>query len=384
MKTTIHEYSQWRQFAESWANGKTRFLGVYGNPGLSKTYTITKVLGEKAYHIRCHGTPLQLYKALHDATVKKQSIVLDDIDSLLRNAVALNLLKGLFDTGGTVQWNSSTGKLEGVPKEFSVEPSCKIAVISNDEVVFSKHLRAVEDRGLVCHMAMDAAEVHRDVGEWWPKITEDTKECPAYDQEVFEYLGSILPIIRLPSQRAYANSATAKRDGFAWKQIVQDTYCLNPTQQFVRQLMLDSTLTAEERQAKFSARFQMSRATYYRLQGEITNLLHIKPAAYDAKKRKEREGQEKALSKAQGRPEPPTKVGLAWEEIADGNFRAEYRKASIRRETRNRPGKKQGTETIWWVSGDRIPGIGEDTHFPSFEDARRAVEEAWASEKGGE
>ena len=56
MQTTVRTCKEWQSLAQNWATSKdTTFLGVYGNPGLSKTFTLRQVLGEKARVIRCPG-----------------------------------------------------------------------------------------------------------------------------------------------------------------------------------------------------------------------------------------------------------------------------------------------------------------------------------------
>jgi len=109
-----------RSLAQNWATSKdTTFLGVYGNPGLSKTFTLRQVLGEKARVIRCHGTPLQLYRALYELRETQHPVLLDDVDSLLKDLKALNILKGAFEVPALIRWNTSRmPKNEELPMEF--------------------------------------------------------------------------------------------------------------------------------------------------------------------------------------------------------------------------------------------------------------------------
>ena len=216
MRTSIRIYADWRHEANCWARSPNwSFMGVFGNAGLSKTHTLKHVLGANVKLIRCHGTGFQLYKELWAASQDNAPLLLDDVDALLKEVSVLNMLKGLFDADSTVQWNSSTSRLKDergqqIPREFSVR-AAKIGVISNDERIFSRHLSAVEDRGLVVHLNPDAYEVHRDVGDWWSKVKEDTDACPAFDKEVYDYIGGILDEIATPSQRAYLQWSGSRR-----------------------------------------------------------------------------------------------------------------------------------------------------------------------------
>jgi hypothetical protein len=125
------------------------------------------------------------------------------------------------------------------------------------------------------------------VGEWWRKLKADNG-VPAFDAEVFDYLASILDQIAIPSQRAYIQSAKLKKSGIDWKKVIQDTFCLNPDQQVVRQLMVDNSLTSEERVAEFTRKTSRSRATYFRYQEEVTRSTGIVPVPLDNKAREQR------------------------------------------------------------------------------------------------
>jgi hypothetical protein len=293
VRTTIRTYGDWRHEAKCWAaSPKWSLLGVFGNPGLSKTHTLRLVLGSKAKLIRCHGTGFQLYKELWAASQEDAPILLDDVDALLKETSVLNMLKGLFDSDAVVQWNSSTSRLkdergEQIPREFSVR-AAKIGVISNDERIFSRHLSAVEDRGLVVHLNPDAYEVHKDVEDWWTQVAEDTESCPAFDREVFDFIGGILDEIAMPSQRAYLQSARLKRSGSRWQRHIQDTFCLDEVGLFIRDLMCDSSYTAEDRAEKFIKKFSSSRPTYFRHQAKVEQRLGLKPVPCDYTKRDER------------------------------------------------------------------------------------------------
>ena len=305
MQTTVRTYSEWRSLAKNWSKSKdASFLGVYGNPGLSKTFTLRQVLGETVRIIRCHGTPLQLYRSLYELKDTQHPVLMDDVDSMFKDLKVLNIMKGAFDIPPTIQWNSSRMPKDDNGDELPVEYEFKanrIAVISNDPRIFDKHLRAVEDRGLVVHLEPDSKEVHNDVGEWWRKIKADNG-VPAFDQDVYEYMATILDQIAIPTQRAYIQSARLKRTGIDWKKVIQDTFCLNPEQQVVRQLMVDNSLTSEERVAEFTRKTSRSRATYFRYQEEVTRSTGITLVAVDNHAREQRlrltaEAEKAALSR---------------------------------------------------------------------------------------
>lgn len=126
---------------------------ITGQGGLGKTYTVMKTLEKSGildYNevirkaavgssinmakvfvtIKGYSTPKGLYRTLFENN--KSVIVFDDCDSILKDPVALNLLKGALDSYGKriISWNAeSFGKDDDLPRTF--EFTGKVIFISN-------------------------------------------------------------------------------------------------------------------------------------------------------------------------------------------------------------------------------------------------------------
>jgi len=110
------------------ARGQQNSAIICGSGGLGKSYSVTHTLLEEGYEdisgdfdinvndfpdyklfrvVKGYSTAKGLYKTLYDN--KDSVIVIDDCDSVLKDATAVNLLKGALDSYSQriISWNSS-------------------------------------------------------------------------------------------------------------------------------------------------------------------------------------------------------------------------------------------------------------------------------------
>jgi hypothetical protein len=123
---------------------------VTGQGGLGKTFTVTKTLESCGYSdisclaefqvgqilnmskcfrmVKGYSTPKGLYRTLYENN--GSVIIFDDCDSVLKDPVALNLLKGALDSYDKriISWNADT-RDEDLPRSFQFEG--KVIFISN-------------------------------------------------------------------------------------------------------------------------------------------------------------------------------------------------------------------------------------------------------------
>ena len=118
-------------------SGDIRAMIVSGPPGVGKSFGVEKVLGYhdlfatiandsslKKYEIVKGAIgELGMYQKLYEYRHKKNVVVFDDCDAVLKDPVALNLLKGALDSGKKrkISWLSESRILrdEGIPNSFS-------------------------------------------------------------------------------------------------------------------------------------------------------------------------------------------------------------------------------------------------------------------------
>jgi hypothetical protein len=132
------------------ASGVQPSAVITGEGGLGKTYTVTKTLENAGYQdisdlasfqvgaalnmrrcfttVKGYSTPKGLYRTLFENN--KSIVVFDDCDSILKDPVALNLLKSALDSYGKriISWNADM-RDEDLPRSF--EFTGRVIFISN-------------------------------------------------------------------------------------------------------------------------------------------------------------------------------------------------------------------------------------------------------------
>lgn len=144
---------------------------ITGEGGLGKTYTVTRVLEARGYKdisdlaefevgavlnarrcftfVKGYSTPKGLYRTLFENN--KSIIVFDDCDSVLKDPVALNILKSALDSYGRriISWNADM-RDEDLPRSFAFEG--RVIFISNlDE---GKIDQAIRSRSMMIDLSM--------------------------------------------------------------------------------------------------------------------------------------------------------------------------------------------------------------------------------------
>lgn len=182
---------------------------ITGQGGLGKTFTVMKTLeknGIKDYNeevrklpvgavipmsrlyvtIKGYSTPKGLYRTLFEN--QRATVVFDDCDSILKDPVALNLLKGALDSYGKriISWNAeSFGKDDDLPRSFEFKG--RIIFISNMDQ--NNIDQAIRSRSMMIDLSMsDDQKIDR-----MEFIAESEEFLPEYSAE---YKKDALKLIR--------------------------------------------------------------------------------------------------------------------------------------------------------------------------------------------
>lgn len=168
-------------FVNMVADGTSASLLVTGEGGLGKTHTVNKSLrnaglqdisefmdlagvGEeipkskqkRLYSVvKGYSTAKGLYRTLFEN--RYRTIIFDDCDSILRDPVALNILKGALDSYDKriISWNAETiGSQEDLPRSFQFEGG--VIFISNLPIF--KIDQAVRSRAICVDLSMNTAQ----------------------------------------------------------------------------------------------------------------------------------------------------------------------------------------------------------------------------------
>lgn len=154
------------------ATGQTASVVITGEGGLGKSYTVMQAMKAAGLRdisdvepgtvvaartcfcvVKGFSTAKGLYRTLYEN--RNSIIVLDDIDSILKDADAVNLLKGALDSYDkrVISWNTNAAD-DGLPRRF--EFTGGIVFISNMKL--EKIDQAIRSRSMVVDLTMTMGE----------------------------------------------------------------------------------------------------------------------------------------------------------------------------------------------------------------------------------
>ena len=179
------------------ASGVQPSAVVTGEGGLGKTYTVTKTLEANGYKdisdladfqvgsvistrkcftfVKGYSTAKGLYRTLFENN--KSIIVFDDCDAVLKDPVALNILKGALDSYGKriISWNADM-RDDDLPKSFNFEG--RVIFISN--MSQDKIDQAIRSRSMMIDLSMTTNQkIDR-----MEHISKSEEFLPEYDKSV--------------------------------------------------------------------------------------------------------------------------------------------------------------------------------------------------------
>lgn len=88
---SIRTYSQLERYISAFAAGHINLLILVGPPGLAKTRTVRRVLGDKPCWIEGNATPFGMYMKLY--RYRDEFVVIDDVDSLYADKNGIRLCR---------------------------------------------------------------------------------------------------------------------------------------------------------------------------------------------------------------------------------------------------------------------------------------------------
>ena len=260
MKLTIRTYKELDANLQAFRAGHIKFMIIYGDAGLSKSYSVKRIYKGIAT-IKCHVSPLGLYTKFHEH--RDDAILMDDLDEIYYDKICVKILKAATESEDKrlVSWTSTIGSLrdadkaddDRVPREFDM--TGPILLISNDWSLHSANLKALADRARLIHFCPSPAEVHQEVKKWF------------HDQEIIDFIESLIPQLQHLSMRIYREAADSKRaanTGLDWRQDLLQALNIDPVTSAIAQLLQDDTLSQNQRAEKFTEQTGRDRATFYR------------------------------------------------------------------------------------------------------------------------
>jgi hypothetical protein len=211
---------------------------ITGQGGLGKTHTVLKALKSfgmqdttdltqfevgarintpKAYRIiKGFSTAKGLYRTLFEGN--GQVLVFDDCDSVLKDPVALNLLKGALDSYGDrwISWNADF-KDDDLPKSFKFTGA--IVFISNMDL--DRVDQAVKTRA----MCVDLSMTTEQKVERMEALVVDKEFLPEFDvqykKDAIAFIREVMNDVSNLSLRSLIATTKIRAEGGAWKNLAK-------------------------------------------------------------------------------------------------------------------------------------------------------------------
>lgn len=219
---------------------------ITGEGGLGKTYTVNKTLvanglkdltdlgaleagsvvnRDKAFvSVKGYSTPKGLYRTLYEN--KDSVIVFDDCDSILKDPVALNLLKSALDSYGkrVISWNAETGfgRDDDLPRSFEFKG--RVIFISNmnqegiDQAIRSRSMMI--DLSMTEDQKIERMETIASSDEFLPDFSME------YKKDALELIRSLKNDAKEISLRTLISVTKIRASaGKNWKNLATYTLC---------------------------------------------------------------------------------------------------------------------------------------------------------------
>jgi hypothetical protein len=261
---TVDTYSRFHQFCKAFGIGKIPMLMVVGEPGTSKTQSISQNLKRKHRIIKGQQSAISIYCDLYRH--RNELIVIDDVDSLYADDACRRIVKCLCQSDPIkhLEWNTRSRYLdeEQIPRAF--DTMSNTCIIANEWKTISQDVAAIEDRGCCLRFVPTAVEVHKHVAPWFT------------DQQIFDFMAGIAHLIEKPSMRHYLFARNMKQSGFKdWRDLTIERVCSRKVMP-VAKIVYDPALpTEEDKAAAFVSAGLGHRTTFFRLKKKLPKQIEI-------------------------------------------------------------------------------------------------------------
>jgi hypothetical protein len=225
------------------ASGAQASVVVTGPGGLGKSYTVTKALSDNGFKdmsildgefqvgqrvtnkkfivVKGYSTPKGLYRLLYEN--KDGVIVFDDCDSVLKDPVSLNLLKGALDSYSRriISWRADI-RDEDLPTSFEFKG--RVIFISNlassqiDQAIITRSMAV--DLSMTTQQKIDRMRFILESGEFMPEANKQHKV------DALNLVESLKDAVKELSLRTLIQVTKIRASaGVNWRNLAEYTIC---------------------------------------------------------------------------------------------------------------------------------------------------------------
>lgn len=266
----VSAYSDLDRYLSAFAGGTLQLLMLLGRHGTGKTQRVKATVGlspsaanghakrPRVLYLGGHVSAFGLYQQLWN--YRNCPVVIDDLDKLYAQPDCVRILKQLCDIAPIkrVTWCSHlTNRSPELPTEF--DTTSTVILIANQWRSLNADIHALEDRALVLHFDPSNDELHAALRAWFA------------DDEVYDFIGSLLPYVPRVSIRHYLKGKTLRHAGMCdWKETILRMLLPDAPLACVVRLQLDRSFASEkDRVEQFISETGKSRPTYFRLKQHL-------------------------------------------------------------------------------------------------------------------
>jgi hypothetical protein len=262
----VRTFAEYRKLVVAFFAGFFHLLIILGRPGLGKSHMFEERLDpNRAILLRGYHTPFKVYQELWMNRGKR--VIMDDAELFWEKEPGLVLVRSLTEhtSRPLIQWGSASRQLEQLDIPTSFHTTSKCALICNKLTPSQlEKFAAIIDRGHLVYFDPPPIEIHKEAANWF------------WDQEIYDYIGDRLDLVKDLSARTYTKAWERKKAGGDWKKWIDTVCCHDATMRLVKDLE-GRTCKKMEKVKLFVKETGMSRSTYYLYReqlekdGQLTN-----------------------------------------------------------------------------------------------------------------
>ena len=262
----VNNYREVKNFLKMFSEKRTELVILESPQGLGKTFMIEEAMNGIDYLLlTSHITPLENYKSLY--AHRHKSVVYEDIDNLLKSPISVSLFKQVTETKPikTVQYHSSSSRLDGVPSSF--ETTSNVLISCNKFSAKNENLLALVSRGFWIRFTPTQREVLKKMQEILPSIQIEL-ELPQ-KKEVLNLIGESARFSQELNLRHLVRGLQLKKfaleqEGFDWQDNLEKLLKVDVKLREVARI-IGSKKPVKEQVKEFS----QSRASFYRMRKRL-------------------------------------------------------------------------------------------------------------------